>query len=127
MDNIVTNKIYIFRLCANSATVNPPLSTVLGNMGLNTNVFCQDFNDFTRDLDFNIKLNILMYINSDRTYLYFLEKPAMPSILRLISRDFNKKVLKSGGLKNVIFYGVLYLDLIRFIIFFYGYFNNYLL
>ena len=49
--NLLINlKFLIFYLKANSATVSPPLSSVLGNLGLNTSNFCKEFNKLTEEL-----------------------------------------------------------------------------
>jgi len=43
-------KFISFYLKANTATVSPPLSSVFGNLGLNTMKFCKEFNALTEQL-----------------------------------------------------------------------------
>ena len=43
-------KFLSFYLKAQTATVSPPLSNILGNFGLNTSKFCKEFNDLTDKL-----------------------------------------------------------------------------
>lgn len=52
-----------FYLKANTATVSPPLSSVLGNMGLNTLNFCKEFNKLTELVDSYIIVKVYLKVN----------------------------------------------------------------
>lgn len=62
-------KIY---LRAQSADPAPPLGTVLGNLGVNTNTFCTAFNLFTKQLPAYFSLKVTIYIFENRTTLFLL-------------------------------------------------------
>lgn len=48
-------------LKANSATLNPPVGTLLGPSGINIVKFCNDFNELTKDLDGDIEFGVMIY------------------------------------------------------------------
>jgi ribosomal protein L11 len=52
-----------FNLEARGAEVAPPLSTVIGNEGLNAKSFCDDFNILTADLPLYFKLKVFLMID----------------------------------------------------------------
>lgn len=77
----------------------PPLSTILGNFGVNTVSFCKEFNDFTKELPNYFLLEVDIVINSDRTYNFLIKEPTIAFLLKLVMKK--KEVYKkgSGGLK----------------------------
>jgi ribosomal protein L11 len=56
-------KFLSFYLKANTATVSPPLSSVLGNFGLNTMNFCKEFNSITEQLVSYFLLKVFVKID----------------------------------------------------------------
>lgn len=91
-------KFISFYLKANTATVSPPLSSIFGNLGLNTMKFCKEFNALTENLasyflikvyvkiDLMLKTWVLKIANVPVTYLY-----------RLISLQTKKQLTGAGG------------------------------
>jgi len=78
-------KIY---LRAQSADPAPPLGTVLGNLGVNTNTFCASFNLFTKMLPVYFSLSVTIAIFENRTTSFTVGLPSIGFILTLLK--FNK-------------------------------------
>lgn len=112
-------KFLSFYLKANSATVSPPLSSVLGNIGLNTSNFCKEFNKLTEDLADYIVLKVFLKVNlSSRTWVIKLGKMPITYIFRLISKKKKKKYYGSGGFFFKELYYITLLDFFLVILFF---------
>lgn len=77
----------------------PPLSTILGNIGINTVKFCKELNEFTKTLPFYFLLEVKIFVYVDKTYTFTVCEPSVALLLRLVS--FKKEVMVkiSGGLK----------------------------
>src|ERR1700742_3318443 len=100
-------------LRAKNVDSGPPLSTILGNYGVNTVAFCKEFNEFTKELPTYFLLELVITINSDRTYSFIINEPTIAFLLKLVGKKveiFNKG---SGGFKvdyiKVIFLKDIYL------------------
>lgn len=78
----------------------PPLSTILGNIGINTVKFCKELNDFTKDLPYFFLLEVKIYIFIDKTYQFNIIEPSIALLLRLVSIKKEIKVKISGGYKS---------------------------
>ena len=86
-------------LRARNIDSGPPLSTILGNFGVNTMAFCKEFNEFTKELPNYFLLEVVIVINDDRTYNFVIKEPTVAFLLKLVSFKtgiFNKG---SGGFK----------------------------
>ena len=77
----------------------PPLSTILGNIGVNTVKFCKELNDYTKDLPFFFLLEVIVYVYADKTYSFIISEPTVALLLRLVSFKKEIEVNISGGLK----------------------------
>lgn len=77
----------------------PPLSTILGNIGVPTVKFCKELNEFTKDLPnfFLLEIKIIIYL--DKTYAFFINEPSTALLLRLLIKKAEIKIKISGGLK----------------------------
>ena len=80
-------KIYIL---SQSADPSPPLGTVLGNLGVNTNTFCTSFNSFTKMLPSYFSLKVTIFILENRTTSFTVSLPSIGYILSLLK--FSKAV-----------------------------------
>lgn len=93
------NKLVLFsmKLRANSLESGPPLSTILGNYGVNTIKFCKEFNEFTQDLPnyFLVEVEIIIYV--DKTYNFKVNQPTVTLLLKLVSFDSDILIKGSGG------------------------------
>ena len=87
-------------LRAKTVDSGPPLSTILGNFGVNTIAFCKEFNDFTKELPNYFLLEVFIIINNDRTYNFSVKEPTTAFLFKLVMKK--SEILKkgSGGLKT---------------------------
>jgi len=90
--------IYLRMGCVESG---PPLSTILGNFGINTVKFVKDLNEFTSELPTYFLLVVNVVINSDKSYKFELSEPSVTQFLRILSRKKQINILAQGGLKTV--------------------------
>lgn len=49
------------KLPAKKATIAPPVGTILGPSNINLNKFCDDFNNWSKELEGEIELGVLVY------------------------------------------------------------------
>lgn len=57
-------------LMSNKAEAVPPLGTILGNIGVNTIKFCEEFNTFTKDLPNYILVKVIIHILYNRSFKF---------------------------------------------------------
>jgi len=95
-DIVLIKTVYIR---SQSAEAIPPLGTILGNIGVNTIKFCDEFNKLTSELAtyFIVKVNI--YINDNRTFSFIIEPFSITYALNILKF---KKIIKI--FKNKRFY-----------------------
>lgn len=83
-------------VAAGEAAVAPPIGPILGQYGVNTIQFCEEFNELTsgasqffyKDLnnDFGgFVLVIDVFVNYDRTYNFIIRKPTTSFLLRVLT------------------------------------------
>jgi len=81
---------------AGGASATPPLGPVLGQFGVNTVQFCNDFNNATSGLNLFFEENLEddmstfilvvdIHINEDRTVNFFINKPPVSFLLRMLT------------------------------------------
>jgi len=92
-----------FSICLRMGSVEsgPPLSTILGNFGINTIKFVKDLNDYTSELPTYFLLVVNVVINSDRTYKFNINEPSVTQFLRILSKKKQIFVLSQGGFKAI--------------------------
>ena len=73
---------------SSSAEPVPPLGTILGNLGVNTVSFCNDFNSFTKNLPIYFILKVYIYIYENKSVVFNVGLPSTGFILNLLK--FNK-------------------------------------
>ena len=86
-------------LRARNIDSGPPLSTILGNFGVNTMAFCKEFNEFTKELPNYFLLEVVIVINDDRTYNFVIKEPTVAFLLKLVVKKTEIFKQGSGGLK----------------------------
>jgi len=84
----------------NSVESGPPLSTILGNVGVNSMKLCKDFNDFSKDLQKYFLLEVVITIYTDKTYEFDIKQPTTSFLLKLVSKPHEIFIKGSGGLKS---------------------------
>jgi large subunit ribosomal protein L11 len=115
-----------FSISLRSAKVEsgPPLSTILGNFGINTVKFVKDFNEFTKDLPDYFLLTVIINIYNDKSYSFFLKQPNVSLLLRLVSFDKNFLVKGSGGYRPLKHKVIKLNDILLISIFKFGHCND---
>jgi len=68
----------------------PPLGTVLGNLGVNTNKFCEEFNNYTKDLPNYFIIQVIITIYENRNYNFIIKGPTTGFLINLLK--FEKKI-----------------------------------
>jgi large subunit ribosomal protein L11 len=100
MENKDVLKVFSIALRMGKIEAGPPLSTILGNVGVNTVKFCKELNEFTKDLPFYFLLEVKIFIYLDKTYSFKVIEPSVALLLRLLT--FKKELLvnMAGGSKK---------------------------
>jgi len=80
----VKNKLVLYIL-SQGADAAPPLGTVLGNLGVNSILFCKDFNSVTSDLPNFLTLRVKIEVFSNKSYKFTLEGLPLSPLLSLVS------------------------------------------
>jgi ribosomal protein L11 len=123
MDIQIVKKFSIF-LRSNKVESGPPLSTILGNFGINTVKFVNDFNDYTKDLPDYFLLVVNVTIYTDKTYWFDVSEPTVSLLLRLVSIEKDFLVKGSGGYISNSFKVICVHDIVLISFFKFGFFNE---
>lgn len=78
----------------------PPLSTILGNYGVNTTAFCREFNEQTKILPNYFLVETFIVINSDRTFTFSVKEPSVAFLLKLVAGKSEIYVKGPGGFRK---------------------------
>jgi len=100
--NIIAIKAIFIR--ANMADPSPPLGTVLGNLGVNTVLFCTAFNSLTKTLPNYFLLKVKIMIFENKTTSFEVDLPSTGYILSLLKIEKILKVLIAGKIQDKIIY-----------------------
>lgn len=97
-----------------SAEAAPPLGTILGNVGVNSEKFCNEYNKFTLNLPSYLVVKVKININENKTFSFILESISITYILKLLKfkniikvRVFDRihdKEINCVRLKDILFY-----------------------
>lgn len=77
-------------LLSNNAEPGPPLGTILGNLGVNTIKFCEEFNKFTSNLSSYFMVKVVIFIYENRSFSFKIKMPSTGFLLNLLK--FEKKI-----------------------------------
>jgi len=118
--NILDKDIKYIKKCylmSQKAEAVPPLGTILGNIGVNTIKFCDEFNQFTKELPnyFSLKVTILIFEN--KTFKFFIKKPSTSFLMNLLKFEKKIKILLKNRLNDKILNCIKLKDLIHIAIF----------
>jgi ribosomal protein L11 len=80
-DLVLSKIVYIQSQNAEAA---PPLGTILGNVGVNTIKFCDEFNKFTSKLPAYLIIKVKININDNKSFNFFLVSLSITYILKLL-------------------------------------------
>jgi len=116
-------KTFSIFLRSNKVESGPPLSTILGNLGINTVKFVKDFNEYTVDLPDYFQVVVYITIYNDKTYSFDLTKPTVSLLLRLVTIEKDFLIKGSGGYIPQKYKIIKVDDIILISFFKYGFFN----
>jgi ribosomal protein L11 len=90
----------------------PPLGTILGNIGVNTIKFCEEFNNFTKNLSQYFLLKVVIIIFENKTFKFNISKSPITHLINLLKFEkkikikiknlLQEKIINCITLKNVI-------------------------
>lgn len=104
----IKTSFYIY-IRSQEAETGPPLGTILGNLGVNSISFVNEFNEFTEDLPRYFFLKVHIFILEDRSFYFTVDLPTTGFLLMFIKF----KQLSSSSRTDVFFNGVSVKDVIQ--------------
>jgi large subunit ribosomal protein L11 len=118
MNNIldITNVKTCF-LTANGAEPIPPLGTILGNLGVNTIKFCEEFNIFSKSLPTYFILKTIIYIFENRSFEFKTFFPSTSFILNLLKFEKTIKVILFGRINDQVIICIKLKDILQLALF----------
>lgn len=117
IDNIEVVHVKKCFLISKSAEPVPPLGTILGNLGVNTIKFCEEFNNFTKNLPSYFMLKIVIYILDNRSFKFKVIFSSTSFILNLLKFEKTIKVKFFDRLHDKIVTCILLKDIIQLALF----------
>lgn len=75
---------------SNKALPIPPLGTILGNIGVNTINFCEEFNNYTKNLPNYFLIQVKIDIFENKSFKFFIKKSPTGFLINLLK--FEKKI-----------------------------------
>lgn len=104
-------------LISKSAEPVPPLGTILGNLGVNTIKFCDEFNIFTKNLPNYFLVKVIIYILDNRSFKFEVLFPSTTFILNILKFEKTLKVKFFDRLHDKVVTCILLKDLIQLALF----------
>ncbi len=96
-------KVIKLQLNAGKATQAPPVGPALGQAGINSAQFCQEFNDRTRDLMGNV-VPVVISVYEDRSFSFITKTPPAAFLLKkaagIESGSANSKTTQVATIKR---------------------------
>jgi large subunit ribosomal protein L11 len=112
MSNLKITHIKRCFLLSGQAEPAPPLGTILGNLGVNTIKFCEEFNKSTSKLPSYFLVKVIIFIYENRTFSFKIKIPTIGFFLNLLKIDkkirikyfdrYHDKNITCVKLKNII-------------------------
>lgn len=75
---------------SNKALPTPPLGTILGNIGVSTVNFCDEFNNYTKNLPNYFLVQVKIDIYENKSFKFFTKKSPTGFLINLLK--FEKKI-----------------------------------
>lgn len=104
-------------LISQKAEPVPPLGTILGNIGVNTIKFCDEFNLFTKNIPNYFILKVIIYIYENRLFKFLIKSPSTCYLLNLLKFEKKIKILVHNRMHEKLIYCIKLKDLIQIAIF----------
>jgi ribosomal protein L11 len=94
--NLNVTKIVYIR--SQNAEATPPLGTILGNIGVNTVKFCDEFNKLTIILPSYMVVKVKIDISDNKTFKFKILSLSLTFLINLLK--FKHVLNKNGGIKD---------------------------
>jgi len=104
-------------LISQKAEALPPLGTILGNIGVNTIKFCEEFNNKTINLPNYLTLKVVIYIYENKTFKFIIEKPSISHLMNILKFAKKIKILNKKQLIEQNIYCIYLKDLVQLALF----------
>jgi ribosomal protein L11 len=117
IDNLEVLHIKKCFLVSKNAEPIPPLGTILGNLGINTIKFCEEFNIYTKNLPNYFVLKVVIYILDNRSFKFKIHFSSTSFIINLLKFEKTIKVRVYDRLHDKVVVCILLKDLIQLALF----------
>ena len=77
-------------IMSNKAVPTPPLGTILGNLGVNTINFCDEFNSYTKNLPNYFLVQVKIDIYENKSFKFLVKRSPTGFLINLLK--FEKKI-----------------------------------
>ncbi len=104
-------------LMSQKAEAVPPLGTILGNIGVNTIKFCEEFNLFTKNLPIYFLVRVILYIFENRSFKFNIKSPTTGFLLNLLKFEKNIQIIVFNRKHNKLIYCIYLKDLVQIALF----------
>lgn len=81
-----------------SAESGPPIGTILGNLGVNSIKFCQQFNEMTSDLPNYLVVLTVIEILENNSFVFYIKPPTIGYIISLLRQARRLAIDEDGYL-----------------------------
>lgn len=78
---------------SNKAVPTPPLGTILGNIGVNTINFCDEFNNYTKNLPNYFLVQTKIEIYENKSFKFSVNKTPTGFLINLLKFEIKIKVI----------------------------------
>lgn len=86
----------IIYIQSQGAEAAPPLGTILGNVGVNTVKFCDEFNKFTKNLPSYLIVKVKININDNKSFNFSIISISITYLLNLLKFKNTIKAFLNG-------------------------------
>jgi large subunit ribosomal protein L11 len=74
----------ILYIQSQNADPSPPIGTILGNVGINTAKFCEEFNKFSKSLSLYFTVKVKIEINDNKTFTFSILSISLSNLFKLL-------------------------------------------
>ena len=107
----------ILYLQSNNLEAVPPLGTILGNLGVNTIKFCEEFNKYSNKLPNYFVIKTYIYVYENRTFSFLSNDFSLTYAIKILKFNKNIKIFFLNKYQEKVI-SCIYLKDILYLIFF---------
>jgi len=102
---------------SNKAVPTPPLGTILGNLGVNTINFCDEFNNYTKNLPNYFLVQVKISIFENKSFKFLTKKSPTGFLINLLKFEKKIKIVYFDRLHEKIIFCINSEDVIKLALF----------